>query len=418
MKWCKLTCVEFLEAPRDFDIPFIPIIPVIWEESNVNGRRSWKGIVRPAKDAQRSYNYMRSKQVQAIGLTPLAPFIMAEGQDEGYEKMWQQANTRAFPSLKYRPVSLSGQPVAPPQRDIAEPAIQAVTLAAHEAQADVQSTTGFHPPALGDNPKDQSGKALLLQQKQAEMGSSGGIDNLASMSMTYEGKVLKAWIPIVYDRPGRIVAVIGADDERKSIIVGQPYKMQEGEPQPMPTPPGVDPAQFAKQMGGKYHDLATGAYSVAVTTGKSFTTKREEATAMMGELAQAMPQTLPAWADLWVKNMDGPGFLQIADRLKKGVPPQFLGDGDQNPEMQLMQAQQQLQQAGQMMDLLSKELEAKNKIIETDTIKANQDLTRVTKMEIETKERIENAKIEAAIEEQLTAGNKAALVQMQAQIDI
>jgi hypothetical protein len=93
----------------------------------------------------------------------------------------------------------------------------------------------------------------------------------------------------------------------------------------------------------------------------------------MSDLAQAAPQLLPTYADIWVGNLDFPGSKQIADRLKKQLPPQ-LQDQDQSPEAQVMQLQQQTQQAGQLIDMLSKELHAKNAIIETEQVKANQQL--------------------------------------------
>ena len=42
--------------------------------------------------------------------------LIAEGQDEGYEQMWEQANIRNFPALKYKTTTVAGQPVPPPQR--------------------------------------------------------------------------------------------------------------------------------------------------------------------------------------------------------------------------------------------------------------------------------------------------------------
>jgi hypothetical protein len=148
-------------------------------------------------------------------------------------------------------------------------------------------------------------------------------------------------------------------------MLGQPFVMQQGQPQP--AQPG--------QPEAKVIDLAAGEYAVAVTIGKSFTTRREEGSAQMGELAQAAPQMVPTFADLWVGNMDFPGARQIADRLKKTLPPQLQDNPDgENPEA----LKQQMQQLQQMLEMMTKELEGKTKLIETDGIKAQAKLQELT----------------------------------------
>lgn len=379
VKWCKINAVEILEQ-ADWPGRYIPIIPVIGEESNINGKRTYQGLVRPAKDAQRSYNYMRSAEVETIGLAPRAPFIIEEGQIEGYEGMWQQANTRNFPYLVYKRSNLAGEQAAPPQRNSVEPPIQAIAMAVREADGDIKGTLGIFDPSLGNlSSGERSGKAILALQKQAETGTSGFLDNLANMSMVYEGKILRDLIPKVYTRPGRLVATVGADEERGAILIGQPFVMKDGEP--IPAQPG--------QPGARVIDLTRGEYTVTATVGKSFTTRREEGASAMGELAAAAPQLLPLFADLYVGNLDFPGARAIADRLKKVLPPQVQDQQGQDDPNAL---RSQLQQLTQLFEVATKELEAKTRIIETDTVKAQADLA---KTELEQAAKIKIAEIQS-----------------------
>jgi hypothetical protein len=386
----KMNAVELLpengQDTNDWPGRYIPIVPVIGKEVNVNGERRWTGIVRPAMDAQRSYNYMRSAQVEGVGLAPKAPFVGYAETVEGYEPLWQQSNVRNFAFLPIKAArDASGAVLPPPQRSVVEPAIQAITLAAHEADGDIKATTGIFDPSLGNlNPSDRSGKAILALQKQAEQGTSGYIDNLAQMSMLYEGKILRDLIPKVYDRPGRVVAAVGADEQRRQLMIGTPFVTEKG--QPRPAQPG--------EPNAKTIDLKTGEYAVAVTVGKSYTTRREEGAAAMGELAQAAPQLMPIIADLWVGNMDFPGAPQMADRFKKQLPPQLQDDGD-GPSPEQLQAK--LAEVGQMMDLMKKELDAKNQIIQTDQVKAQGDLQKTLLQEQAETER-EHASNAAKIE--------------------
>lgn len=384
VKWCKVNAVEILEQ-NDWPGRYIPIVPVIGEEENINGKRMWEGIVRAATDAQRSYNYMRSAQVESVGLAPRAPWLIAEGQTEGYEAYWQSANTRNWPYLPYKPKTLGGEMLPPPQRNAVEPAIQAVTLAVHEADGDIKAVTGFFDPSLGNlSAGERSGKAILALQKQQEQGGSGYLQNLTQISMALEGKILLDLIPKVYDRPGRVIAVMGEDDTRKSVMVNAPFVAQ---------PSGIPQQVPEGTVGAKRYNLAEGVYSVAVSVGKSFTTKREEGAAAMGEIIASVPNIFPVVGDLYVGNLDFPGAKQMADRLKKTLPPQ-LQESEQSPEMQLMQLQQQAAQAQQLIDLMAKELKEKTRIIETDTIKAQQDLA-IKELEVNSRERIEAEKIRA-----------------------
>jgi hypothetical protein len=413
IKWCKLNAMEILEAPQDFPGRYIPVIPVIADEFNVDGQRVFQGIVRSSKDGNRAYNYTETATIEAIALAPKAPWIIAEGQLEGHEDEWKSANTRNLPYLSYKQTTFGGTPAPPPQRDVAEPPIQALVVAAGESKENVKITTGVFDPSLGQlSPSERSGKAILALQKQSEMGSSGYLDNLASMSLALEGKILKSLIPIVYGRPGRMVPTFGEDDKQGAVLIGVPYHVKNGQPVAIENwRPGTPIPE-----GAKFIDLTKGAYTVAPTVGKSFTTRREEGASAMTEFAGAAPQLVPTFADLWVGNMDFPGARQIADRLKKVLPPQ-LQEGQDDPALQLAALQQQAQQAQQLMDLMAKELEQRTMQIQTKQVESEAELTR-TRLELESRERIEQMKVEAQLRiEELKAGNQAALLGMQAQID-
>lgn len=381
IKWCKLTALDILEK-NEWPIPYIPIVPVIGREDNIDGERRWEGIVRPAIGAQRSYNYHRNAQMETVGLAPRAPYELDPEQIEGYEEWWLASNTRNFPYLPRKSYDQQGRAYSPIKRNVEEPAIQAITVAAREADGDVKATTGYADPSLGNvNQSDRSGKAVLAWQKQAELGSSGYLYGASHMSMVLEGKILAAMIPLVY-QPGRIVSAVAGDDSRRSVMIGRPF-IRDQQGQPVPAPFGHPKAQMI--------DLAKGRYEVVPEVGKSFTTRREEGAAAMSDLAQAAPQLLPFYADIWVGNLDFPGAKQIQDRLKKMLPPQLHDEQDGQPDMQ--QIQQKFQQMQQYLDVLTKELNAKNDIIETDKVKADYKLQE-TKIESDT--RIKIAEIQLA----------------------
>ena len=113
--WRKLGGNKILEE-TEIPTSFIPVIPVVGNEVWLNGKRHVHGLTRPGKDAQRQYNYMQSANTEALALAPKAPFIAAEGQLEGYEDEWAQANRINLSCLTYKPITVSGQIAPPPQR--------------------------------------------------------------------------------------------------------------------------------------------------------------------------------------------------------------------------------------------------------------------------------------------------------------
>ena len=100
---------------------------------------------------------------------------------------------------------------------------------------------------------------------------------------------------------------------------------------------------------------------------------------MLG-LVKNYPQVAQYISDLLVKNMDWPGSDEIARRLKKLVPPEVLTEDDETqipPEIKA-----QLDQQAQLIDDLTKKLNEA-----TDEVEGK-------RLEIESKERIENQKIQ------------------------
>lgn len=355
VKWCVITAVDVLDE-EDWEGRYIPVIPVIGKEYNIGGKRRWKGIVNNAKDAQRAYNYMRSKQMETIGVASLSPWVMAEGQDAGYEHMWDQANTTAFTRLVYNPRTFEGNLLPPPQRDVAEPPVQAITLAAHEADADIKATMGRYDPSLGKPGSDRSGKAIKELKVQGETGTSNYTENFA-LAMTYEGKVLNNMLKYVYDTPGRIVKIIGDEENESEVMLNQPY---ENGPNGMRK---LAPGEPFDALRHKEYNLDDGEFSVVVSVGKSFQTRREEATGAMTELAQAAPELVPQYADLWVSNMDFPGAEAISKRLKKMNPAAKEDDATAPPippeiQAQMSQVQQQLAQATQVAQALQHKIDS------------------------------------------------------------
>jgi hypothetical protein len=160
VKWCKLTQHEKLEEV-DWLGKWIPIIKVIGDEVDIEGKVSFAGVIRDSKDPQRMKNYWATAKTELVALAPKAPWIMEEGQVEGHEKAWREANNKSNPYLLYKGVNVGGKPAPPPQRQQFAGPPAGVIQAEESAEQDMMATTGIRFDATkGERVSDESGKAL------------------------------------------------------------------------------------------------------------------------------------------------------------------------------------------------------------------------------------------------------------------
>ena len=140
--WMKATAVEIISRKR-WPGKWIPIIEWVGNEVDLEGKVTRKGVIRDAKDPQRMYNYWATSETELVALAPKAPYIMEEGQVEGHEQKWKQANTKCYPYLLYKGTALSGKPAPPPQRNQPMGPSGALIAAKQGASEDMQAVTGI-----------------------------------------------------------------------------------------------------------------------------------------------------------------------------------------------------------------------------------------------------------------------------------
>ena len=367
--WYKLNGVEILERKK-WPIEWIPLIPVLGEELQINGETSLSGMVRNIKSAQQQYNYMRTMQVEVISLAPRAPYIAAEGQLEGFEGQWQKANVKNFAVLPYKPKTLGGVLVPPPQRQQFEPAIQAVTLAVGQAYEDLKRGSGIHDASLGAQSNETSGRAIIAREQQGDTANFHFQDNLTT-AITHEMRMTVALMRVIYDRPGRIAQIIGEEGEEKSVTLNAPT-MQKG----------VE----------KVFDIRTGRYDVAADVGPNRKTQRQMQSEVLMELTRSYPAIMEIAGDLLVKSIDMPGSRELSERLKKMLPPQ-LQEQDEQEQPIPPAAQQQMQQQQAEIEQLVAALEDATDQITNKKIEA-QSKEKLVMIQEETKRLIAQAQID------------------------
>ena len=357
VRYCKINGYEILEQ-NDWAGKWIPVIRIVGNEFEVDGRLYVSGLVRNAKDAQRMYNYWVSQEAEMLALAPKAPFIGYGGQFEGYEDKWKTANTTNWPYLEVNPDVTDGQGSALPLPQRSQPPMASSGLLQAKAGAaeDIKATTGQYNASLGQGGNERSGKAILARQREGDVGTYHYGDNL-TRGVRHIARQLIDLIPKIYDTQ-RIARTIGEDGETKMA------KIDPEQPVPVREVRNAD-----NIIIDKIYNPTIGKYDVVATTGPGYATKRQEALAAMGQMLQGNPQLWAVAGDLFVKNMDWPGAQEMAKRFAKTIDPKFLSDDQASPELQA--AQQQIQAMGQQMEQMAGMLDnVKNsEIVRTNEIK-------------------------------------------------
>jgi len=340
--WMKTNGFDILDE-REWPGKWIPVVRVVGNEWEVEGKLYISGLVRNAKDAQRMYNYWTSQEAEMLALAPKAPFIGYGGQFEGYEMQWKTANTTNWPYLEVNPDVTDGAGAVLPLPQRAAPPLPQTGLiqAKMGAGEDIKATTGQYDASLGQQGNERSAKAIVAREKQGDVGTYHYVDNLAR-AIRHITRQIVDLIPKIYDTQ-RIARIIGVDGDVDMV------KFNPTQKEPV--------KEIRDEMGAlieKVYNPGVGTYDVMVTTGPGYMTKRQEALDAMSQILQSNPALWSVAGDLFIKNMDWPGAQEMAERFKKILDPKVLSEGDQSPEM--MAAQQQMeamtQELNRMTDII------------------------------------------------------------------
>jgi hypothetical protein len=376
LKWSKCTAVEVLES-RDLPGKYIPIVEVVGREGWIDGKRVLWGLVRPAKDSLRMYNYWASTITEKLALAPKTPFVGAKGQFEGLEDRWRKANTMNYAYLEYNPIDVQGNPLPAPERQGATPMEAAYMNYMQVIERDVQTSLGMFKASVGETESQQSGRAILALQRESDTATYHFGANLGQ-SIRHAGRIIVDMIPHYYDTK-RVVRIMGEDGDVRTATL---------DPE-LPVPY----QQTAK--GGTLFNPGMGKYDVSITVGPSYNTKRMEAQATFVELAKgaADPISAALLRYLTVKNSDFEGATEAGKAFRALLPPpvqEALAGGKLSPEAQAVVAQAKMQ-----IEALQKELEEEKAGTRVQAMKVQADQqAKAAELQLEAKKAAEEARLE------------------------
>lgn len=344
---------------NDWPGRYIPIIPVYGDEIVVEGKRYFRSLIHNAKDAQRMFNYWRTTSTELVALAPRAPWIGRKGTFDSDATRWATANTENHSYLEYDGEAPQRQPLD------SGPAAGALQEALN-ASDDMKAIIGIYDASLGARSNETSGKAIMARQREGDIATFHFIDNL-SRAIRHTGRVLIDLIPKVYTSE-RMIRVMGEDGTHRAVTINSKQPQEQI---------GPDGKPILDDEGNpllSVFDLTSGKYDLTVSSGPSFTSRREEAAMQMTEFVRAFPAAAPVIGDLLAKNLDWPGADEMARRLEKlnpvnqpQIPPEMQQQMEQTQEQlgQLQQENQQLK-ADQQAQMAKMQSDAELKIRQQD----------------------------------------------------
>jgi hypothetical protein len=324
---------------------YIPIVPVIGEEYVIDGLYDCHGHTRCLIDPQRMYNYWSSAAVEYGALASKSPWVAAEESIEGHETYWNTANRVNYGVLTYNHLSDDGSTELPaPQRPPAPEQAPLYLSGMQVTASEMMMVSGQYQSQMGEQSNERSGKAIQERQRQGDNATYQYIDGLG-IAIAQVGRIILDLIPKIYDTK-RIVQILAED--------GKSFDVE------------IDPDAAQAWAAHQSHEGEVirrimnpeiGYYAVQADVGPDYGTQRQQAFDAMQSLLTESPGLTSIIGDILLKAADFPMADEAAERLRRMVPKQALGQGPSQAEQEL---QMQLQQATGMVQKLSQQLVTKD----------------------------------------------------------
>ena len=381
VKWYLITQFEILDQKKWIG-ESIPIIPVLGQEQNVDGKQYLVSLTRALRQPQEMLNFWISAFTELVASQPKAPFLVDGRQIEDYKDYWENANKVPMAYLPYKGVTQDGQLIQPPIKINPPDPGTAILQGIQYAEQFMKEVTGVFDAAMGAQSNERSGTAINARKRQSLVATYHFVNNY-NRAMRYLGQMLIGIIPKIYDMP-RTIRIIGEDQADRVVQINQEHQDTSG--------------------AIMLYDIDVGKYDCIITIGASYDSKRLETVDMMMSLFKTNPQLTIICGDILAKKMDFDDNNRMSERIRNFInatSPGVIGADEQGtPEQQLhmqlqnvtqdlqkfMQKSQmddmQKQQMMQMIQTMDKQLKDKEEEIkarvQVTQIKADTDLQKAS----------------------------------------
>lgn len=320
----------FLTDAEDTVFKGLPVVPTYGNFKVREGKVIYRGAIEKLMDAQRTYNYTRSREIEDVALSPpdvtwatrtqlgnTADRSAAENMSVSAQRLYLYTNDPAAPGP---PIRTGGPTISP--------GLQQATI---NSLQDIQTSSARAPLQNGDIDQSLSGVAINALNSRSDTGTIKYF-KAQEVAICRTAKLLIDAIPSLYDSTAqkRILSEDGS------------YEMLEL------NKPTID---LETQQKVYLNDLSQGKYDVTCEAGEMFANRQQETVKALNELALVVPGLGDMTADIMLTNISAPGVDLAAERVRQQlvgsgvVPDSQLTDEEREVlEQQQLVAQQQPQE--------------------------------------------------------------------------
>jgi hypothetical protein len=313
----------------EYPAMFIPVVRVVPEEYQIDGKMDRPGHARALRDPQRMYNYWATAGTEFVALQTKSPWMAPQEAVEGQVDVWRRSNIDNPALLTYRAFNEDGQPIPPPQKIPPPVAAPAYLQGMETSMRDMTFVSGQYSAMMGEPSNERSGTAISNRQRQGDTATYHYIDAQAR-AIRYTCMIIMNLIPIIYDTR-RVMYASNPDGSKMEVMIdpqaAQHYALVERENQ---------------EAAAIILNPHKGKYEVVAEVGPDWGTKKEETFQSLVLLITQAPQLIPLVGDLLMKSASFDLADEAAERLRRTVPPNILGEGPSPQELALQKQVQDL----------------------------------------------------------------------------
>lgn len=321
---------------------YIPLLRCVGEETIIEGQMDRKGHTRALIDPQRMFNYNASASIEYGALQSKIPYTAAAEAIEGYEPIWNAANTNNAAVLPFKAYNDQGQQLPEPKRQSPPMGAPVFMQGMNDAAEWMRMASGQYQADMGAPSNERSGVAIQQRQRQGDNATYHYLDHQSSM-IRYAGKQIIDLIGKVYDTPRMV-----------------PIRDEAGLESEVYIDPNAKEALVREKTGANSEKVIfnpnLGRYDVISDVGAAYATRRQEAFNAYTQILTQNKELTNLIGDIALRFADFPGAEEAAERLRRMVPKQALEDG---PSPDVMALQQQIQQMQMVVDQLNDKLASK-----------------------------------------------------------
>ena len=333
---------DFLTEPQETVFRSLPVIPVYGNFAVREGKIVYHGEVQDLIDAQRAYNYSRSREIEDVALSPPQRTWATRKQLSvpADKDAAEQMNTSAQRVYLYTPDPDTGG--APPFETGGPQASSGVQQSVINSLDDITTSSARFPLQNGGLDNQLSGVAIQTLQNKADTGTIRYFRAL-EIAICSTARILTDAIPLLYDTMTQ-KRILNEDDS---------YEMIE-----------INKRQIDFDTGEEVvlNDLSQGKYDVTCDVGPAFKNRQQETVKALNDLAQTVPGVGELAADIQLKNIATPGVDLVAERVRK-----LLVENGRIPDAQLTEEERgEIQQQQILAQQQPQEPTAQDKIAEAE----------------------------------------------------